>query len=79
MTGVDALHINRPGPLRTIVDEPHGDTRWCFRCRSHTEFRFIVRGETEPSYYEPTPSVQCVSGHIDGDKFPGGYREWTYE
>ena len=73
------IHINRPGPMRTIVDEPNGEVRWCFRCRKRVPFRFVVRATVEPSYYEPNPSIQCEAGHSDGDMFPGGCREWTYE
>lgn len=72
------IHINRPGPMRTIRDESEG-VKWCFRCRERVEFRFIVRAEVEPSYYEPTPDIRCVNGHSDGDMFPGGFREWSYE
>lgn len=81
MTGMEhaTVHVNRPGPIRTIVDEPHGDPRWCFRCRKRVPFRFIVRGEIEPSYYEPVPDVRCEAGHSDGDMFPGRFREWSYE
>ena len=74
-----AIHINRPGPMKTIVEKPDGESRWCFRCRKKTTFRFLVRGTVEPSYYEPTPSIQCEAGHSDGDLFPGRIREWDYE
>lgn len=71
-----AVHICQGPEMETVVDEPDGETRWCFICRERVEFRFIVEAPKEPSYWPPFASIQCVSGHTDGDLFPGRGREW---
>lgn len=72
-------HICYGPPMKVIRDEVDGDGRWCFRCRKRTEFRYIVRAPAEISYYGPNPSIECVDGHVDGDMFPGDFREWIEE
>lgn len=56
--------------------EPDGLPRHCFRCRKHRDFFYVVDAPVELSYYGPNPSIQCSSGHRDGDLFPGREREW---
>lgn len=73
---MSAVHICRGPEMVTAVDKPDGELRWCFTCRKHVEFRFIVEAPKEPSYWGPVPSIQCPDGHIDGDLFPGRAREW---
>lgn len=64
------------GPaIRVMAREALGE-RWCFTCRTRLPFWFIVRVPTAPSYYGPTPGIECEAGHIDGDCFPGTTREW---
>lgn len=63
-------------PTKRVKDEPNGE-RWCFRCRKRREFRFTVDAPTEVSYYGPEPAIRCgTCDTVDGDCFPGGYREW---
>lgn len=51
--------------------------RWCFACRRRVEFVRIVMVPDGLSYYGPTVDVRCSEcGVIDGDLFPGRYREW---
>lgn len=64
------------GPVMEEVHRESLGTRWCFRCRGRTEFDYVVTAPKVPSYYGPTPSVQCASGHHDGDIGFGGSREW---
>ena len=63
--------------MHEVTRKPHGDQRWCFQCRDRVPFEFIVTAPVGPSYYEPNPSIECgPRGHIDGDMFPGRWREW---
>ena len=68
------------GPATADIHRESDGTRWCFVCRAPTEFEYVVTATVEPSYYDPTSSIQCPHGHIDGDLFPGRTREldaWT--
>lgn len=57
--------------------EPHGELRWCFRCRAHRQFWLVVKVPDGLSYYGPEASVRCtICDTSDGDLFPGRYREW---
>lgn len=50
---------------------------WCFRCRKRRQFVRVVMVPNGMSYYGPTVDIRCGScGLIDGDLFPGRYREW---
>lgn len=51
--------------------------RWCFVCRKRRPFYFVIHAPVEPSYYGPVPSIRGECGHLDGDVFPGRYREWS--
>lgn len=64
------------GPTRTVTlqEEPVG-VKWCFQCRKRVEFTDRLRGDSEPSYYEPMWMRSCANGHADGDLFPGWVRE----
>ncbi|RJU02005.1 hypothetical protein D6T65_05130 [Arthrobacter frigidicola] len=65
------------GKWEVLVDKVDGEPRWCFNCRKVRDFRFIVSGDSEPSYYEPNPSIRCaVCKTDDGDCFPGRFRVW---
>jgi hypothetical protein len=70
-----SLHV-----LVTPMRETHRETRgirWCFECRRRVEFYFVVTDVIEqPSYYDPSCSIECERGHYDGDLFPGRFREW---
>lgn len=51
--------------------------RWCFRCRKRRLFVQFTHVPDDPmSYYGAHYTVSCLSGHDDGDLFPGRYREW---
>ena len=53
-------------------------TAWCFTCRRTTRHDHVITAPIGPSYYEPTPHVECAVCHThDGDIFPGWTREWT--
>ena len=70
-----AFHVCRT-PMEEIHRESLGD-RWCFHCRRRHEFVYLIRATVEPSYYDPTPSIQGLPcGAQDGDMFPGHEREW---
>lgn len=50
--------------------------RWCFRCRSRCPFVLrVLTPVDEMSYYGPRAQVECDRGHVDGDCFPGTWRE----
>lgn len=68
--------ICRGPATREIHRAPHGETRWCFRCRTRLPFFYVVIAPVGPSYYGPDPRIECAEGHSDGDCFPGRYREW---
>lgn len=72
------LHLCRGPEMKEIIREPHGEPRWCFRCRKVSDFSYVVKAPVEPSYYGPNPSIRCAScGNIDSDLFPDGRtREW---
>jgi hypothetical protein len=66
------------GPMRELSRKPHGETRWCFRCRARRDFELVISAEVEPSYYGPSADVRCATcGGADADLFPGRYREWV--
>lgn len=74
---MSALHVHHT-PMRIHSQRADGEPRWCFACRKRVPFTLTIRVPTEPmSYYGPSPSVACEQGHVDGDLFPGGYREWS--
>ena len=63
--------------MREVRREPDGEPRWCFHCRKVRAFEFVVTAPVGPSYYDPSPDVECSTCHLsDGDLFPGRYREW---
>ena len=63
--------------MREVRREPDGAVRWCFCCRKHRAFEFVVTAPVGESYYGPNPGVECATCHLrDGDLFPGRYREW---
>ena len=63
--------------------EPHGEPRWCFRCRKVQPFDYVMtipvceHIDDSGCWYGPTFSVECAVCHLtDGDLFPGRYRVW---
>ena len=69
------IHIHRV-PTRIAGIRPHGEVRWCFVCRKRVSFTRTVRTPVDPmSYYGPHAVIECDRGHVDGDYFPGTYRE----
>jgi hypothetical protein len=70
------VHIHRT-PMRVVSYRPHGEPRWCFKCRTRRRFDYVVRDTIEPSYYDPYRCIECgTCGQVDGDLFPGRSREW---
>lgn len=65
------------GPImREHVRRPDGE-RWCFRCRTHRQFEYVVKVPVGESYYGPYQYIECGTCHLlDGDLFPGRFREW---
>ena len=74
------LHINRE-ELKEVVRRPDGKWRWCFTCRKQRRFEYVVQVPVDPmSWYGQSPKIECATCHtIDGDMFPGTYREWSDE
>lgn len=71
------VHICYGPPLAEVSRTPHGTIRWCYHCRARRPFELVVLAPTEPSYYGPSPHIECTTCHThDGDLFPGRYREW---
>jgi hypothetical protein len=63
-----------------VVEERDDGERWCFYCRKRVPFTLRIHQPDDPmSYYGPHGSIKCPSGHLDGDCFPGTYREWGDE
>ena len=65
------------GSSLTVVGRVACGVAWCFQCRARVEFETVIRAPDGPSYYGPSPSVECPRGHVDGDLFPGRIREWS--
>lgn len=59
-----------------VLREPHGEPRWCFRCRKRRQFLYVVHAPDGPSYYGPNPSIRCEAEHTDGDLGFGRERWW---
>jgi hypothetical protein len=77
ITDLGNVIICGPGAQEVIRDEKDGEDRWCFTCRKHREFRFIVTAavDWQNDYYGPSGSISCAICHTnDGDCFPGTYR-----
>jgi hypothetical protein len=65
------LHV----PTHVVSQRDDGE-RWCFYCRKRVAFTLTVHASDDPmSYYGPHVSVECERGHLDGDCFPGTYRQ----
>jgi len=63
--------------LEEVVRRPHGEPRHCYGCRAKRPFTYVVLTPVEISWYGPSRSIQCAfCGLVDGDLFPGRYREW---
>jgi len=63
--------------MREVVRRSDGGPRWCFRCRKVRAFVFRVMSPGRMSYYGPVPSIRCGTCELlDGDLFPGRFREW---
>jgi hypothetical protein len=65
-----------PGPTEELARQDAG-VRWCFGCRKHLPHVDILRGDAEPSYYEPVWTRKCSRCGQDRTAFPG--REWEWE
>lgn len=76
----------------TEVSRTDDGERWCFRCRARRRFLRVVETPIVVSwcdlatrevefntgaYYGPSMEVVCgTCGRVDGDCFPGTWREW---
>lgn len=70
------VFVCRPRAWEVFSRESLGE-RWCFRCRKRRDFELTVEGEPMPTWYAPMPMVKCKTcGLLDGDLFPGRFREW---
>lgn len=63
-------------PMVELRREPDR-VRWCFKCRRHLPHDFVLLGDPEPSYYEPTPCYRCSGCGEDHTVGFGGCREWS--
>jgi hypothetical protein len=65
-------------PMEEVTREPNGEPRYCFRCRKVQPFAYVVsRPIDRMSYYGPSARIECAACHlVDGDMFPGRWREW---
>jgi hypothetical protein len=69
------VHVLRDAARIKSV-EVFSEPRWCFICRKRVHFSMSITEPPPMSYYGPTATVSCPRGHVDGDCFPGTYREW---
>lgn len=70
-----ALHICWT-PMTEVCRSPDGE-RWCFVCRKRNEFERVTECPADDSWYGPSQRIECaVCKTVDGDLFPGRYREW---
>lgn len=68
-------HILRV-PTRVHSIQRCDTDRWCYVCRKRRQFTFTVHVPVDPmSYYGPHLTFECSEGHVDGDCFPGTWRE----
>lgn len=78
-------------PMEEVRREAEGE-RWCFKCRKRREFVRVVTTpitvfwcdlktrkieSNTGAWYGPSARIECDTCHlVDGDCFPGTYREW---
>ena len=72
-----SIHIHRVDTK--LVDAMPFGRRWCFVCRKRREFTKEIHAPVEMSYYGPHVTIRGECGHVDGDLFPGSYREWEID
>lgn len=73
------------GPEMIVEREVPQGQRWCFVCRARRNFVLRVcapRVDADDAValgamWGPVASIACAGGHVDGDLFPGGSREWA--
>lgn len=55
---------------------------WCFQCRKRVQFWQIVKVasrediEATMGFWTHSRTIECERGHVNGDLFPGRWREW---
>lgn len=75
--GEQAVHVNHGSAMVEVVNRRNGEKRWCFKCRTQREFRYVVMAPVVPDYYGPNADIKCGTCKTsDGDLFPGSEREW---
>lgn len=63
-----------PGPDRVMkVAADSTFMRWCYLCRRRRLFYWVLMGDSQPSYYDPTWLFTCAACGRDGSRFPGTY------
>lgn len=84
-----SVHILTTGDYEETVRRTDGDARWCFRCRKHRVFEYVrmtpVFDRSLPidewptaAWYGSHEQIECsVCKTVDGDCFPGRWREWS--
>lgn len=56
--------------------------KWCFVCRKRVQFWQILKMASfedlvaSMGFYSHSRSMECERGHVNGDMFPGTWREW---
>lgn len=70
-------------PENEVRRETDGNPRWCFGCRKRTVFERVVSvpvcetPDDTGCWYPPRTYIECTGCKlIDGDLFPGRWREW---
>lgn len=63
-----------PGPDKVLKVEPDDrPTRWCFGCRAHLPHKWVLMGDSKPSYYDPVWILRCPQCNKDRTSFPTGW------
>lgn len=58
---------------------------WCFHCRKRVQFWQVLLVaskeaiEASMGFWTHTRRIECEHGHLNGDLFPGRWREWDDE
>lgn len=72
-----AVHVNWTEPHHEVYRRDIGE-KYCFVCRKRRDFAHIVMAPTGMSWYGPHDRIECTTCKtVDGDCFPGTYREWV--
>ena len=70
------------GPEMHEVKRWDEGIHWCFVCRKRVQFWQIVKAPSMEDliawmgFYSHSRTIECERGHLNGDLFPGRWREW---